>query len=377
MRPVNALRVLVKAAVIFVLLNVLFAWLNPPVGKATLYNWLWPGRVRFPYSDAPQYYSLDYNVPIIQDLDALFDSHIISAAPKAADEYRVYLLGDSATWGVHVSPEDMLAAQINSLALTSCDGRRVVAYDLGYPWPSLLRDLLMLDRAMPYKPDMVLWLTTLHAFEMKRADREFLVPHADRMLEIAAEYSLELPRAYTVPPPPTFWERTIVGQRARLKKLIMNQAYGMMWAATGFDNSFAVSVDHLPLSQDVAADETYFDYRSPDDAPALVRSLLYDTVRVGREMAGGAPTLVVNEPIYIVSGQNSEVRYNRIYTRWAYDAYRQAVSDWMKARGYPYFDFWDALPASEFANDMTHRDPKGEADLANLLAPIIGQYSCP
>lgn len=382
--PVNALRVLVKAALIFLALNLLFAWWNPPVGRLTAYNWLWPGRVRFPYSESPQFYSQDYNVPVIQDFDAMFGAHILSAAPtsspqgKPADEFRVLLLGDSATWGGHVTPDDTIASQINRLGLTTCDGRTIKAYDLGYPWPSLTRDMLILDYANRYEPDMAIWLVTLHSFEKKPADRDFLIPHAERMAELIAEYQLILPKVYSDQIiQPTFWEKTILGQREELKSLILNQMYGLMWSATGIDNANGLPIERPPLPQDVEADVSYFDFQSPADALTLTRSLMFDVVRVGHEIAGDAPLIVINEPIFIVSGENSELRYNHIYPRWAYDAYRQSLTEWMNARGYPYYDFWDALPASEFSNDMAHRDPNGEARLADLLAPVLKQFSCP
>lgn len=375
--PINALRVLIKAMLIFVALNLLFAWWNPPLGKLTAYNWLWRGRVRFPYSESPQYYSKDYNNPVIQDFDAMFGAHILSAADKPADEFRVLLLGDSATWGGHVTPEDMLAAQFNRLNLTACDGRTIKAYDLGYPWPSLLRDVLILDYANRYEPDMVIWLVTLHSFEKKTIDRDFLIPHAERMAEVVAEYDLNLPTVYTNQQGLTFWDRTIIGQRERLKNLILNQTYGLMWSATGIDNANGLPTNRPPFPQDVEADISYFDFRSAEDAPKLAHSFMFDVVRVGREIAGRAPLIVVNEPIFIVSGQNSDKRYNHVYPRWAYDAYRQSLANWMDKRGYPFYDFWDALPSSEFSNDMAHRTPIGEALLAEMLAPILQELSCP
>ena len=375
--PVSALRVLVKAFLLFVIFNLLFAWFDPPVGKITAYNRLWPGRIRFPYAESPDYYQLGYNAPVIEDFDAMFGAHIISAGPKPADEFRVLLLGDSATWGGHVAPEDVLAEQFNRLGLVTCDGRRIKAYDLGYPWPSLLRDILILDRALEYQPDMVIWLVTLHSFEKKPADRDFLVPHAERMMEVVAEHHLNLPRAYSDQSSRTFWDKTIIGQRERLKNLILVQTYGAMWTATGIDNYNGLSHEHPLFSQDAEADQSYFDYRSPNDAPALVKSLMFDILRVGHEIAGDAPLIVVNEPIFIVSGRNSDLRYNDLYPRWAYDTYRQSLTQWMNAQGYAFYDYWNALPTSEFSNNIFHRDPRGESRFADLLSPILGESSCP
>lgn len=376
-QTVNPWRVLVKATFLFVVLNLLFAWWNPAVGKISAYNGVFPGRLRFPYAESPNSYSSWYNVPIIEDFDAMFAAHIISAGPKPADEFRVILLGDSATWGGHVSPENMLAEQFNRLGMTACDGRQIKVYDFGYPWPSLLRDLLVLDRAMEYEPDMVIWLVTLHSFEKKAADRDFLVPHAERMAEVIDEYDLKLPKAYSREPGFTFWDKTIVGQRERLKKLLLLQVYGSLWTATGVDNYNGLSETHAVFSQDVAGRVAYFDYSSSVESPALVNSLMFDTLRVGREIAGDMPLIVVNEPIFIVSGRNSDLRYNDLYPRWAYDAYRQALTQRMNAQDFSFYDYWNVLPAAEFANNVFHRDPQGEKHFANILSPILQEFSCP
>ena len=90
------LRVIVKAALLFMLCNILSAALTPleAVGTVSLYNTVLPGRERLPYGEQPaqSYNQSLYNIP------AMLASHTLSR-PKAADEFRVILMGDSATWG--------------------------------------------------------------------------------------------------------------------------------------------------------------------------------------------------------------------------------------------------------------------------------------
>jgi hypothetical protein len=376
-KPVSALRVVLKAILLFVIFNLLFAWLNPPVGKLTLYNILWPGRLRFPYEESPSYYAQGYNASVIEDFDAMFGSHVLSAAPKPADEFRVFLLGDSATWGGHVSAQNTLSEQLNRMDLTACDGRKVRFYNLGFPWPSMLRDVLVLDWAKQYNPDLVIWFVTLHSFEKKIEERQFLVPHAERMSEVMQKYNLKLPGAYDDVSVPTFWDKTIIGQRKRLKDIILVQTFGPLWAATGIDNHDGILTGHPVFSQDLKADRSYLEYKSPSEMPILVKSLKYDTLRVGHEIASPAPVIVINEPIFIATGHNSEIRYNSLYPRWAYDAYRQSLTDWMTAHNYVFYDYWNALPSSEFANEIFHRDPAGEQQFAELLAPQLAGFTCP
>jgi hypothetical protein len=54
--------------------------------------------------------------------------------------------------------------------------------------------------------------------------------------------------------------------------------------------------------------------------------------------------IIVNEPILISAGSNSDIRYNYYYPRWAYDQYRQILSTKMRQMGIKYIDFWDAVP---------------------------------
>lgn len=373
---VNAIRVLVKALLLFVVLNLAYALIDPPIGKMNGYNFLWPGRVRFPYSESPSFYGMSYNASVIEDFDAMFGSHILSATPKGDDEFRVFLLGDSATWGGHVPPQEMLAEQLNRLELTTCDGRRVRVYDLGYPWPSLLRDILVLDRAKQYQPDLVVWPVTLHSFEKKAAERDFIVPHAERMRSLAETYNIELPRAYLEIPKPSLWEKTIVGQRKHIKNVLLNQVFGPLWAATGVDNHFGLVTTHGTFPQDLPADTSYLEYKSDKKRSELLESLMFDVLRAGHDIAGEIPVIVVNEPIFIITGQNSDLRYNELYPRWAYDLYRAALTDWTRLQGYVFYDYWNALPLDEFANEVFHRDPRGERRFAELIAPHILDASC-
>jgi hypothetical protein len=83
------------------------------------------------------------------------------------------------------------------------------------------------------------------------------------------------------------------------------------------------------------------------------------------------PTILVNEPMLISSGLNSDVRYNFFYPRWAYDAYRAQLTDLATQQNWHYLDLWDLVPASEFTNSAIHLTPSGEALLTNRIAEAI------
>ena len=74
---VHPLRVLLKAILLFIALNVMNAVVDPSVGKLSLYNRMLPGRLRFPYEQEPSYYFVGYNAPVHEEFDAMFGAHII------------------------------------------------------------------------------------------------------------------------------------------------------------------------------------------------------------------------------------------------------------------------------------------------------------
>jgi hypothetical protein len=132
-------RVLLKALLIFVVLNVCFATVNP-----SLDDFVWRrDSLRFPVILEPV---ADPNAPsdsafqrtYLTDLGLLFRSHLISAS-RANDEYRVVLIGDSSVWGVSLFPHETMASLINDMDLHTCLGQRIVVYNLGYEFGSLLK----------------------------------------------------------------------------------------------------------------------------------------------------------------------------------------------------------------------------------------------
>ena len=362
---VNPGRVLLKAALLFLLLNLLFALTYPleALGQVSLYNWLLPGRDRLPYGEnAAESYNLSLN-----NLPAMFASHTVSQG-KAANEYRVLIIGDSGTWGWFLANDHTLAGQLNAAQLTTADGRRVVAYNLGYPILAVSKDLLILDQAMAYQPDLILWPVTLDSlYPPKQLTHPLLQNNPGRVRNLITTYQLNLdphdPRFVD----PTFLDRTIVGQRRALADLLRLQAYGISWAATGIDQAIPAEI---PLRKsDFEADESWQDYETPTNLRPTDLSL--DVLAAGLQVAGRVPLLLVNEPMFISSGTNSDLRYNSFYPRWAYDQYRQLLAAAAAGGGWRYLDLWNAIPPDEFTDTPVHLTPAGTRQLATLLSPAI------
>ena len=73
----------------------------------------------------------------------------------------------------------------------------------------------------------------------------------------------------------------------------------------------------------------------------------------------------------ISNGANSDIRYNFFYPRWAYDEYRQMLSE-HAARTIGIISISGiSSPANEFTNSAIHLTPKGETLLANEIAAAI------
>ncbi len=360
--------VVLKGLALFIGLNLLFTSVElNTLARLSLYNAIFPGRQRLPFGENP---AQSYNLSLY-NLDAMFASHTIAAAPKAASEYRVFIIGDSSTWGILLHPEETLAGILNSAGLTLC-GRDVRVYNLGYPTISLTKDLMILDYALRYHPDLIIWPVTLEAFPAdKQLTSPLVVNNASRVKGLINKYSLDLDPNDPALSKPTFWEKTIFGQRRPLADLIRLQLYGVMWAATGIDQTYPT--DYPRASTDLSADTSFHGFQ---EGSTIEPDLAMDVLKAGFQAAGNIPVILVNEPMLISSGINSELRYNFMYPRWAYDQYRQVMSAEAQAHGWKYLDLWDGVPADQFTNSAIHLSPAGEEILAGSVEDSILKQNC-
>lgn len=361
----TAFRIIVKALILFTALNAVFFILNPEpaLGRISAYNSILPGRVRLPYGDNPQE---SYNLSLF-NIQAMLASHELSGTPKADDEYRVILIGDSATWGFLLPPQQTLTAFINQENLPVSGGKYIKAYNLGYPVMSLTKDLVFLDRALEFEPDLIVWPVTLESFPR---DKQLFPPLLQNNPEIVNEliysHDLDLDLQDTVIAKKTFLDRTIYGARRSLADLIRLQLHGIMWAATGIDH--AVPEIYTERMQDLPRDNSFYDFKPPI---LDYKNLAFEVLSAGISHAGEIPVLIINEPVFISQGENSDIRYNFYYPRWAFDDFRSIMSDLSLKNGWNYFDYWDAVAGAEFTNTAIHMTPEGTRQFAQLIAQTI------
>jgi hypothetical protein len=374
MANVSPLRVIFKAALLFVILNVVYYVIQPInlLNRVTVYNLLTPGRERLPFSEYP---TDSYSITLT-NLDQMLASHQL-AQRKTSDEYRVIMLGDSSVWGYLLNPNQTQASCINQLALTLPSGRKVRVYNLGYPTLTVMKDLLILRHALPYQPDLIVWATSLASlYPGDQLDFEVVKGQYAEVAALIEQYHFNFEQ-WPKLSNPTWLDRTLWGQRRELADWLRYQLYGLSWASTGIDHAVPKFItphpvnlvpDANPLSVNVL--HTAIEGKiSPED-------LSLDVINAGIDMATTQhiPVLIVNEPIYRSS--NSDLRWNTYYPKWAYDSYRTAIQQTATKNGWHYVDFWDAAPPDQFTDTDFHLTPDANcAFAAKLSEPIMALAS--
>jgi hypothetical protein len=357
-------RVLIKALLLFVIVNLLYALVDSRVARASAYNVVFPGRTRLPFGISGDPFTVT-----VDHVDAMFASHLI-AAPKQTDEFRVALIGDSAVWGEDLGAYEVISEQWNRLNIP-CGEKRLRAYDLGYPHPSILKDLVLLEKATEYQPDLIIWFVTLNTLFSQRVN-PFLTANHQQAAAVLNTYDIAFTQSKKfVQTGPSFWERTLIGRRSNLARQIKLQLLGIIWTATGADTN--TLAPDKPPSFNIDNDTRYRNLQPADD---IEPRLLLSALPAGAEIAAPVPLLIVNEPIFVAPQANEMVRYNAVYPRWAYDRYREAVAARAQTFGWNYLDLWDAVPAGYFSDTGLHLSADGERLLIQQINPVLQNLVC-
>ena len=359
--PVRPFRLLAKAALLFAVFEVALASVPLPFGAGSTFGWLQPKRERFPISTLPQVdAALD-----VGNLDAMFAAHIVTR-PKARGEFRVLVLGDSAAWGLRLRSSQTLPSRLDELDL-SCGSQHMRFYNLSFPRPSATKDLMILDKARTYQPDLIVWFVTWYTLMPKaRDDHWLIVQNPGEFAKLARRFDF-LPKDYR---PPTMVDEVQI-QNSALFRVIRFQLYPLIALATGRDQ---IVGPPQKLPAELSADPTFEGLKPPHLRPQQVS---LDQVADFHQLAGAVPVLLINEPMLVVDGvKNSDVRYNNYYPRWVYDQYREYLQAAAKASAWNYLDLWDAMAPKYFEDTPLHITPVGQQLLAQMLAPHM-QAFCP
>jgi hypothetical protein len=358
-----ARRVLAKGFSLFLLMELVFMSSQPFLGGWSFYA---PGqkRQRLPTSThAPEDAALE-----VGDVQTMLASHIVSE-PKQPGEFRVLMLGDSAVWGYLLEPSQTLPEQLNAMGLHTCSGKTMRFYNLSYPLAGVTKDLMILDYAIRYQPDMVVWSVSLVTVMSKARIVHWLIPQdAGEIDRLNARFDF-LPDGYQTP---SAWERLLV-QHNKQRQILLFQLASLILLASGREQFYPDTYEKVPTA---LRRELEFEGMAPPKLRA--KQLALDEIQDGYDLASGLPILIVNEPILIVANSpNSEFRYNEYYPRWAYDQYRQMMTAAAAQAGWDYVDLWDLVPAASFTNSPLHLNAAAEAQLAAALAPSVQRLTCP
>lgn len=365
--------VILKALVLFLVFNLVYALVRPSPGWFLV---LRRGSYeRFPALWIPDVHrdgSVSIEREMFSNMDLLFASHVLTR-PKAADEYRVFIFGDSSVWGTALHADETIAGQINKLNLFTCSGQRVVAYNLGYPSNSATKDLLFMERARQYQPDLSIWLFSMLAFQRIRQDVPFVVDNPAAMQALMGAYDLPHDTSLLSPAADTFWDATLVGSRRDLNLLIRLQASTLLLDSLGMDDP-RILYEHGNHYQDVPKpSEDFFGIFPPADLRA---HLAFETLPVASAITGGR-IIYVGEPIEISTGAHSDIAYNSTFPRWAYDQFREIISAMSLEANWTYLDLWNLIPEQQFGSNIFHLVPDGEAILAGRIAEALQETTCP
>ncbi len=356
-------RIFIKAIAILLISNLIFLAIRiDPLGELMMLNtWglVGHGRARLFYPSD----SRNGQLPT----EALLAAHDIAHRPKNADEFRVVILGDSGTLGWTVPDDETISAQLTARHL-QVNGKRVVAYNLAYPVPNVARDALILDAAMRYRPDLVIWFVT--AMSLRNVlepgqDNSFLEINRDRLQRLTDRYNLQGWVNAHMPPEPSL--RTWIAIRnPDAVSVWFNSLFYPFISPSWGQTTRRLGSEPIPAKARYSSEQPAFN-PMPNDT--------WQFVTGGKDLAAeaGVPLLLVNESILVGSGPNSDVNYNLLYERALYDRYRYTLAMYARQRDLWYIDLWNIIPASSFTDTAFHSDAAGWALVVDHLTAEISK----
>ncbi len=362
------IRIAAKAVVLLLIVNglLLATGVDPSVQITRLNTW-WlagiPGDWRL---IAPNAY-VHGQMPLEGQLAA----HEISYKPKAPDEFRVVVLGDSAQWGTFLNQEDTFTWQLTERRL-QVNGKRLVAFNMAYPGPSIPRDLIILDAVAPYQPDLVIWFVEATGLTSARNgwnddNRTFMrlnQPRVDRVLQTYHQewlYSLLFPKL-------PWYALTAVHTQDALPIWLDSLSYPFLRYTLIYHTPYAEAdrIIHKPIKEQPEVYEGF-----PGLTPVPNESWQFLLIGQTISQNVGGRLLLINEPMFAGSGPNSDKNYNSVIARGIYDQYHTAIGDFAKANHLWYADLWDAIPPDHFNDTPFHADASGWKIVTDKVSAFI------
>jgi hypothetical protein len=244
---------------------------------------------------------------------------------------------------------------------------------------SAMKDLLILNKAMEYDLDAIIWSFTLRTV-LPKPPNPFLIANVDPIFELINEHDLwEYPYDEFDYQEKTLYEKTFIGRRKELARLLRLQTLGIEWLSTKSDYPpLYIPTDALPTPpiEDPNNLESETSFRGFDKSDDIIPYLWTHYFEAGEQIAGDVPILYINQPMFIASGKDNDIRYNKAYPRWAYDQYRQFLFTETEKKQRPYLDLWNTIPPEYFIGHTFHLSEKGEKWLAEVIEDGFREAIC-
>jgi hypothetical protein len=354
------IRIIAKSLILLLAINYGLIFLEKlPFTDFSSYNTFFTGRERLPFGETPtDSYSLTMN-----NIDAMLASHRINENP-GEDNFRIAVIGDSSIWGFLQENNNTLVGILNNKYANQCFDKKIQFFNLGYPSLSILKDLLIIDGIQKYEPDLIIWFITLESLPEKEQLTSPLVLNNPLLInEVIDKYDLDFEKNRI-----NQLGFTLIKRKRELADIWRLQLYGIPWSATGIDQ--VIPESYSPAQRDFERDE---EYKNIAIGELSESDLALDVIRQA-EQAIKTDLVIINEPILISNGSNSDIRYNFYYPRWAYDSYREIAKKYMIENELKYYDLWNTVPESEFTNSAIHLSIEGQKILAKRVNDIINEY---
>jgi hypothetical protein len=362
--PQMMIRVFAKALILLLILNVLClsAQIDPIRTLTTLNTWaiVGHGRARLIYpSDLP-------NGQLA--IEALLATHQLAHTPKSPDEYRVIVLGESGIAGWGLTDQETFTAQLTARKVR-LNGKHLIAYNLAYPSPDAPRDMLILDAALRYQPDLVIWFVTASTLDNSPhkagTNNVFYDLNRARLQRLTTAYDLEAWFTARLAEVPAWQSWIAIHNQDTIPVWLNSLLYPFVTPDFGLTTR-RVGREPIPAKARHTVGDAGFT-PIPNDT--------WRFLRVGQDLAAntGARLLVVNEAMLIGSGKNSETNYNEQYNRAFYDNYRQTLGIYAAQNHLWYADLWNVIPAEKFTDTPFHADLSGYALLVDHIVHVLAE----
>ncbi len=335
-KKIHPLRVVLKVLIFFIVFYVLL--ISYPDITYFFFRRLMPKHGQFPYyvvyhSDSAKH---GFALQNVFDINSLFYSHVISGESKPENQYRIIFIGDSTVYTGKIYP---------LLARYKCSGKVLSAYNLGYPGVSATKDFMILQEAMKYSPDLIIWSIT---YTIAGNNEGFLRANPDRFAQMVNTYQLsEAGSSSSLTGKTAFYQ----SDRVRLETYLILY-YSILDPATGGTDA----IIHTALNDEAYTLEQGSGSAHGDQLSSILRAF--------KEMTKNIPVLLINEP-----------RPGVIVNMGPYIQFRKDIVQLSTKERINFLDLGNLVPDQDFV-DRIHRNDKGEMLFEKAVTPVIKALAC-